>query len=213
MPDDRQPRSRLLLVGLGLVLVGVVGAGVAVLIAVTAGPCLEVDGPADGALLGTEDVADDAIVFRVEEDAAEGLTVIAVGEGELTDELEPHEEGRALPLSTLPDGEHELVARLSCAVSPDTTRLDFTIDTTPPEIDLDDVDGPLVGDEPLEVSGRVDESDAEVSADAGTVEQDGETFTVTVPAPVEGPVTITAVDAADNRSEAVAEVASVPSRV
>ncbi len=214
MPDAPRPRSRLLIVGLGLLLIGAIGGGVGLVIASTADPCLEVDGPDDGALLGADDVADGAIVFRADEDAARGLTVTAVGEGELTDDLEPHEEGRILPLSTLPDGEHELVARLSCAFSPDTTRLAFTIDTVPPEIDLDDVDGPLIGDEPLEVTGRVDDAEAEVSADAGTLEQDGETFTLTVPTPVEGPVTVTAVDAAGNRSEAVLEpIASVPSRV
>ena len=214
MPDAARPRSRLLLVGLGLLLIGALGGGVGLFIAATAEPCLEVDGPAEGALLGADDVADGAIVFHADEDAVRGLTVTVVGEGEVTDALEPHDDGRQLPLAALDDGEVEIVARLSCAFSPDTTRLTFTVDTVPPAIDLDDVDGPLVGDEPLEVTGRVDDPDAEVSADAGTVEQDGETFTLTVPAPVEGPVTVTAVDAAGNTSEVVVgPIASVPSRV
>jgi hypothetical protein len=103
------------------------------------------------------------------------------------------------PAAELAEGEHRLVLAVPRAVLDDarfTWR--FTVDLTPPTIDVPPVVEPVAIDAPAEVKGRV-EAGSRVRADGDEVEVDDDgSFTLSYTRAPAGPITLEAVDEAGN---------------
>lgn len=190
------------------------GVGLVLLLGtqVLAGSGPDIVGPTEGSLLNAADVQDGTIVIRVPPDEIDELEVTLNGDG-IGAILERHDDGVAIPLEELDDGEHHLRARTPGLVGGGSSNLRFAIDATPPQVELAEVEGPLIGDEPLDTTGSIDDPDAELTVQGATLNRDGTAFSISAPGPITEPVRVTATDAAGNVNEVVVDLASVPSRV
>jgi hypothetical protein len=120
---------------------------------------------------------------RVEEPTVKGATMVWRPPGELT------------------EGEHRLVLAVPRAVL-DDARLTwrFTVDLTPPALDVPRVVEAVAIDAPAEVHGRV-EKGATVRADGDAVDvADDGSFTLSYPRAPAGPIALEVVDEAGNRT-------------
>ena len=176
-------------------------------------PQLTLEGPDDGTLIGGDDVTE--TVFRAvvdREDALDDL-VVTLGGDDITDDAVREERSLTWTPEDLEDGEHELRVVLAGRVRDQEEVRAFTLDTTPPELTVDDPEGPIVGDEELVVTGTVDDTGAVVLVDGTQAERDGERFHATLDPAPPGPVEISATDEAGNLATDELVAARVPSRV
>lgn len=162
---------------------------------------VEQTGIEDGAAITTFDAAalEVKLEFESDEEAAEATLTV---DGEQIDEpavLGPFMVWR--PPEPLEEGEHVIEVAVPRPVFGDSIhRWEFTVDGTPPELEVPTAVDPVGIDEPAQVTGTV-ESDAELTADGEPVEVDGDGgFELSFERPPAGPVTIEATDRAGNRT-------------
>src|SRR5690606_2729978 len=95
------------------------------------------------------------------------------------------------PPEPLAEGEHSIEVRVPRPVFGDSVhRWEFTVDGTPPALEVPTATDPVGIDEPAEVSGTVEEG-AELTADGDPVEVDDEgRFTLSFDRPPAGPITL-----------------------
>lgn len=197
---SRAPWRRL---DVGAILAGVLGLGAVglVVVLVYQGTRVEVTqtGLEDGAVLNALELA----VLEVEIELASPETATSA-ELHLNGEVieEPEVDGDTIrwqPIDALEEGEHTLTVTVPrVLLSPARVEWTFTLDTTPPEVDVPPVLDAVAIDEPVSVVG-ITERGAELTA-AGrdvVVGSDG-SFSIEFPRPPAGPVTLEAVDSAGN---------------
>ncbi len=89
----------------------------------------------------------------------------------------------------------------------------FTVDATPPEIELTEPDGAVIAGKEVTLAGTT-KPGATVEADGETTEADGDgAFSLTISQAPDGPLDLVATDAAGNTSDDSVELVTVPSRV
>ena len=124
-------------------------------------------------------------------------------------QVSAEDEGRYVAtIADLSEGEHELTVAVAQPFpwGPLTDRRTFTVDTTPPGVDVLAPTGPVPLGEELLVRASVDDLSADVSFDGDSVEVD-ESGVVEVTYPdLPGSVTITATDPVGNESELVVPI-------
>ena len=160
---------------------------------------IEAAGIEDGDAITTLEAA--AVELRVvfsSAEAAEGITVTY--DGAVVEE--PVVEAETLvwrPPAPPAEGDHRIELDVPRAVLDDAHfQWDFTVDGTPPALDVPTAVAPVAIDEAAEVSGTVEEG-AELTADGDPVRVgDGGAFTLRYDRPPPGPVTLEAVDRAGN---------------
>lgn len=185
-----RPRAKVLLP----VLVLVVAAGVPLGL-VAARPNLQIHGLAPGAVIGAGTLED--LRVRIDADGAEPANVEVLLDGE---PLAPSPSGefRTVDLRGVPEGEHTLSVAAEAAFGLGATELQrrFTVDTTPPELDVDSEVWTSSFTEPFTFEGRVAGA-ARVSADGEHVDVRSGDFSVRVDSPPDT-VELVAADAAGN---------------
>jgi hypothetical protein len=190
-------------IDVGLILAVLFGLGTLafVLLIVYRGTRVEVDqrGLEDGdALNGIEAAQLDVRIDLGSRDKAGGSTLSF--DGEVVEE--PRVRGDTIvwrPPGELSEGEHSLELRVPRPVlGAATFTWDFTVDLTPPRLDVPGVVDPVAIDGRARVSGRVGRG-TRVTADGREVEvADDGRFTLDYPRPPAGPIRIAARDRADN---------------
>ena len=206
-PDPEGPamfRPKRRWIELGTVVAAVVALATAGLvggIATATRVHIQVEGIEDGAAITTFDAAALEVRFEFDsdEEAAEATLVV---DGEVIEEpgvLGPFMVWR--PPEPLAEGDHSIEVRVPRPVFGDSVhRWEFTVDGTPPALEVPTATDPVGIDEPAEVSGRVEEG-AELTADGDPVEVDDEgRFTLSFDRPPAGPVTLEATDRAGNKT-------------
>ncbi|MBA2319011.1 MAG: hypothetical protein H0V93_14720 [Euzebyales bacterium] len=205
------------------------------------GSAVAVNGP-DGALLSSSAVAELRVTVagdgggglggvRVLLDDVDVTAAAGVGAGGLTRECARACEGdspnpggggaehRPQMLTWQPgaleDGEHELVVEVPRRFPRRdlVRRWRFEVDNEPPVLALDEPQGPAPLDQPVEITGTVDDESATVTADGTPVEVADGRFTLAYDAPPADPVLIEAVDAAGNAASERVQLPVVASRV
>jgi hypothetical protein len=175
-------------------------------------PTLKVTGPTNGTLVGPK--RNGRIVFR-----ALGGTKLLRKERwwldgrDVTRLVQRRADGAVFRPGSLREGEHEVAVSAGGGFlgASSRTRLDFTVDLTPP---LLDVPGPLktLAWHSLSVSGRTDPGSAvTVAGRVASVDEHGR-FVVTLPAPQPRVVGVVATDPAGNSTEEQQPVAVAPRR-
>ncbi|HEX8804017.1 MAG TPA: putative glycoside hydrolase [Acidimicrobiales bacterium] len=187
----------------GLVLAMLFGLGTLVFVGVLVyrGTRVSVhqEGLDDGDALNGYEAAQMVVTIEMDSaDKAEGATLTFDGE-EVED---PERHGATLtwrPAEAPAEGDHALVLRAPRPLLGDAeVRWDFVVDSTPPQVDAPAVVDPVALDAHTAVSGRV-ERGATLTADGQEVEVgDDGSFTLEYTRPPAGPVTLEAVDRADN---------------
>ena len=164
-----------------------------------------VTGPADGAVLGSDAAADLRFVVTPGRGvSADRVTVTVDGEA-----VRARADGRSLVVRPrgLADGRHVLAVRVAASGAfgdPGAARRTFSVDTTPPALDLPGaMTAPsLRGD--FQVSGTARDATA-VTVNGVDASLDGDRFTAELPAPP-ATVEVVARDAAGNTDRAQAQV-------
>jgi hypothetical protein len=166
---------------------------------------VEVDqtGVEDGAVITTFDAAalEVKLEFSSVEEASEATLTV---DGEVVDEAGVL--GNVMvwrPPAPLAEGDHSIAVAVPRAVFGDSVhRWDFTVDGTPPVLEVPTAVDPVAIDDAAEVTGTV-ERDADLTAagDEVRVDDDGR-FTLRYDRPPAGPITLEAVDRAGNRTTA-----------
>jgi hypothetical protein len=106
------------------------------------------------------------------------------------------------PPAPLEEGDHLIEVAVPRAVLGDSIHTwAFTVDGTPPELDVPSAVDPVAIDDAAEVSGTVEEG-AQLLADGDEVDVDDGSFTLRYDRPPAGPITLEAVDEAGNRTTA-----------
>lgn len=159
-----------------------------------------VTGFEDGASITTVDAADLEVTleFSSEEEAAEATLTV---DGDVVDEpgvLGPFMVWR--PPEQLEEGEHTIEVAVPRAVFGDSIhRWGFTVDGTPPALDVPTAVDPVAIDAAAEVSGTVEEG-AQLTVDGDEVDVDDGRFDLHFDRPPAGPLTLEAEDEAGNRT-------------
>ncbi|WP_199431796.1 putative glycoside hydrolase [Qaidamihabitans albus] len=183
------PRRPLLVI----TLVALAAAGSLVALAFSARADLTVSGLSDGAVVAPAALREVAVTTGGDLDRVEVL---------LDDSAVPvRQEGDRLLLDVgePAEGEHTLAVRLPAGVAPlpgSETVLDFTVDATPPALEIEPVE-PVEPGEPGAVRGSARGADSVRAGSEPVAVADDGTFTVPVP-PGTGRVTVEARDAAGN---------------
>jgi hypothetical protein len=174
-------------------------------------PQLSVTGPDDGVLLGADDLNPAHFLASVDRAGALDDVVLELDGVDVTAEAARDERSLRWDLDGVEDGSYTFTASLDEQRDSRT----FTVDTTPPALSVEAPEGPLIGDTPMEITGTVDDPEAEVRVGDVEAEVDGDRFSAALEAGTEGPITVTATDMAGNSTseEVAAELAWVPSRV
>ena len=162
---------------------------------------VEQTGIEDGAAITTFAAAalEVGFEFSSEEEASEATLTV---DGQVVEE--PGVMGTFMvwrPPAPLEEGEHSIEIAVPRAVFGDSIhRWDFTVDGTPPALDVPTAIDPVAIDEPAEVTGTV-EKGAELTADGDEVEVDDDGgFSLRFDRPPPGAVTLEASDRAGNTS-------------
>jgi hypothetical protein len=206
-PDRKTRLRRLRKVDVGAVIAWVLGLGTLALVLFLAykGTRVHIDqvGLEDDAALNAQSMAavDVKITFKSPE-AAKGSKLRF--DGAMVDE--PEIEGKVLhwkPPADLKEGEHELSVEVPRALLNDATfSWDFTLDVTPPTIEVPPVAEAVALDEKATVGGKVEAgASLRVGGREADVDDDG-TFAVDFAQAPAGAVVFEAVDAAGNRAAA-----------
>ncbi len=168
---------------------------------------VEQTGVEDGADITTFDAAalEVKLEFSSEEEAAEATLTV---DGEVVDE--PGVLGTFMvwrPPEPLAEGDHSIEVAVPRAVFGDSVhRWDFTVDGTPPALEVPAAVDPVAIDAAAEVAGTV-ERGATLTADGDDVDVDDDgRFALSFDRPPAGPITLEAVDRAGNRTTASAVV-------
>jgi hypothetical protein len=205
---DRAARFRRLRhLDYGALFAGILGLGTLALVIVLAyrGTRVKVEqaGLEDGAVLnGFEAAAMDVrMTFKSPEDAESAELTF---DGEVVEE--PTIEGATMrwrPPENLEEGEHELSLAVPRVLLGDAhIHWDFTLDTTPPAVDVLPVTEPVGIDQSARVAGKVEKGADLIVAGRDTEVGDDGAFSVSFTRPPAGPVVIDVVDRAGNRSTA-----------
>ncbi len=206
-PDRRGKFRRIRRLDFGALFAGVLGLGTLVLVIVLAyrGTRVQIDqtGLDDGAVLnGLEAAALDVeMTFASPEDAESAELTF---DGKVVEE--PTIDGKTMrwrPPANLEEGDHTLSLAVPRVLLGDAhIDWEFTLDATPPAVDVLPVNDPVPIDETATVAGKVERgADLVVGGRGIDVERDG-TFTVDFSRPPAGPVVIEVIDRAGNRSTA-----------
>ncbi|HET8653624.1 MAG TPA: putative glycoside hydrolase [Gaiellaceae bacterium] len=177
-----------------------------------AAPDLEPAGPEADARIGTEARRSLSFAIRGSDETLEAARWTLDG-GDITDRVVRENGVARFSGARLPDGDHVLTVtadgRLPGSRAEHTW--DFTIDTTPPEVRLDQSSLKAVVGQPMRLAGAVDdEVDVEVAGRA--VEVDDGRFAVAYAEPPGEPVALVAADAFGNRTSLRVRVQLVPRR-
>lgn len=175
-------------------------------------PSLKVTGPSDGTLIGPKQNG------RIAFSAAGGATLLRRErwwlDGRSVTRFVQRQGARAIfRPGSLTEGEHEVAVTAGGGFlgASARTRLDFTVDLTPP---LLDVPGPLhtLAWQPLSVSGRTDPgSSVTVAGRAAAVDANGR-FVVSLASPQPRVVRVVATDAAGNSTQEGQQITVTPRR-
>ena len=175
-------------------------------------PSLNVTGPSDGTLVGPKQNG------RIAFSAVGGATLLRrerwwLDGRDVTRFVQRHGARAVFRPGSLDEGGHEVAVTAGGGFLGATarTRLDFTVDLSPP---LLDVPGPLhtLAWEPLSVSGRTDPgSRITVAGRVANVDDNGR-FVVTLPAPQPRVVRVVATDPAGNWTQAEQQISVTPRR-
>lgn len=190
-----------------LALAGVV-AGVA---GFTSQTPLTVEAPEDGALLGAAGV-DGGLEVRVETAAPSDAVEVRL-DGEAVP-VTAADDGAAADLGVPADGEHTLEVVVDPGLFDATARetRTFTVDTTPPGVEVTEPSGPVPPTEQMTLRLSVDDPAAEVAVGGQqvTLDESG-AAAVTYPEPPDGSIEVTATDPAGNATtETVPVVLALP---
>ena len=184
-------------------LVALATAGlVAVLVYRATRVSVELTGVEDGAAITTFDAEALEVKFEFssDEEAAEATLTV---DGDVVDEagvLGPFMVWR--PPAPLEEGDHSIEVAVPRAVFGDSIhRWDFTVDGTPPELDVPSAVDPVAIDAAAEVTGTVEDG-ATLTADGDDVDVDDSRFVLRFDRPPAGPITLEATDRAGNRTTA-----------
>jgi hypothetical protein len=173
---------------------------------------VEATGVEDGGAITTDAAAELELTFEfssVEE--AEGAILVVDGEV-----VEPGVDGTVMALDgkvmlwrpprPLEEGRHVVEVAVPRPVFGDSVhRWEFTVDGTPPVLDVPSAVEPVALGAPAEVTGSV-EGAAEVTVGGDAIEVEGGRFTLRYDRPPPGPIAIEAVDRAGNRARATVVV-------
>jgi hypothetical protein len=183
-------------------------------------------GPDEDALLNADGV--DALVFEVaatsddpdvEVDVSD-LALLLDGE-DVTDDAEVAATSLRWAPAELPDGEHTVTVvsqplpdEGEAPGDPEELHVwRFTVDATPPELELTSPEGAIVAGEPVMVAGVTEPGASVVVGDQEVAAGDDGTFAVELPAAPEGDLALLVTDAAGNTTGSEASFVVVPSRV
>jgi hypothetical protein len=175
---------------------------------------LTVDAPDDGALLNAEDA--DGFALSVDSDvpgALEGATLVH-NEADVSDEIQLTDAGLRWEPAVLDDGDHDIDLRIPRRLpSRDLRRsITFTVDATPPELQITEPSDVVFSNEPALLAGEV-EAGATVTVDGEDVEVSGGEFSQEFDEPPSGPVTVVATDPAGNETTEEVVFTVVRSRI
>jgi hypothetical protein len=198
----REQRKR---IEVGTVFAAVVALATIAFVAVLAYRATRIDvdqtGLEDGAMLGGDAVAalEVRLTFSSPDDAKEASLSF---DGEEVDQ--PAITGDTIvwrPPGELAEGEHRLTLSVPRMVLDDAhLTWQFTVDLTPPTLEVDRVGEPVAIDAPAEVDGRA-ELGSTVRADGDEVDVDDDgRFTLSYPRAPAGPIALEVVDQAGNRT-------------
>jgi hypothetical protein len=217
----RAPLARLAAIGAATLLVGACAA------LSTPSRELVYTGPEEEALLNADDL--DELVFEVtassdEPDAdvdVSDLGLLLDGE-DVTGDAEVAATSLRWAPGALPDGEHEVTVVSQPVAEEDDESADepeqlhtwtFTVDATPPELELTSPDSAIVAGEAVLIAGVTEPGASVVVGDQEVTAGDDGTFAVELPAAPEGDLALVATDAAGNSTGGEASFVVVPSRV
>jgi hypothetical protein len=193
-----------------IALVVVVGAGCAAV-----DPVGEITfaGP-DRPLLNADDLSD--LLFEViatDDLDVDGFDILHRGES--ANRIERSPQRLAWVPSTLEDGEHTVtVVRDNGDDEHETVHTwTFTVDATPPEIEVTDPTTAVVAGAAMTVVGTTEPGATLAVGGVEVTADDDGAFEAEVPEAQAGPLTLTATDLAGNTSETEIEILTVPSRV
>jgi hypothetical protein len=216
---------------LGLLLATALVAAACSTLAATPERVLTIDGPEDGGLYNADGVADLSLRVAAALEMADGgdadasqpdlsdLRVLLDGD-DVTDEAEVDRDELTWVPGDLEDGERTVILASdpSTEEEPDADlevleTWTFTVDATPPELEVALPDGGLVAGQPVTIEG-VTEAGAVVSVgDEEVTAGDDGSWAVELASPPEGELAIVATDAAGNStSDEVGGFVVVPSR-
>jgi hypothetical protein len=163
---------------------------------------VEQTGVDDGAAITTFDAAALELTFEFEseEEASEATLTV---DGALVEE--PGVLGNVMvwrPPEALAEGEHHIEVAVPRALFGESLHeWDFTVDGTPPALEVPSAVDPVAIDDGAEVAGTVEDG-AELTAGGDPVEVDDGRFTLSFDRPPVGPITLEATDRAGNRTTA-----------
>jgi hypothetical protein len=187
------------------VFAGVLGLGAAGLVLTLVYQGTRVDvaqtGLEDGAVLNALEVADLEVEIELPNADTAASTELEFNGDAVED---PEIDGATIlwePPDDLDDGEHALSVRVPrVLLGPARFEWTFTLDTTPPPIEVPPVLEAVGMDEPVRIAGTT-EPGVELEADGRDVDVDDEgSFSIEFPGPPAGPVTLEARDQAGNSS-------------
>ncbi len=192
---------------------------------------LAIDGPEDGRLYNADTVAEVALVVEAAIETADGGDVgdtevdvsdlrVLLNDDDVTGDAEVSAQRLQWSPAELPDGDHRivLVSDPSTEADPDAEPVAieewaFSVDATPPDLEVVLPTGGLVAGRPVTIEGTTEPGATVQVGDQEVVAGEDGSFTVELSAPPEGELTLTATDAAGNRTDdAVGGFVVVPSR-
>jgi hypothetical protein len=183
-------------------------------------------GPEEDALLNADAVGD--LVLEVtassdDPDAEVDVSDLALllDDEDVTGDAEVAATSLRWAPGTLPDGEHTVTVvsqpEPEEGEAPDDPRelhtWTFTVDATPPELELTSPDSAIVAGEPVMIAGVTEPGARVVVGDEEITAGDDGTFAVELPAAPQGDLALLATDAAGNTTGSEASFVVVPSRV
>jgi hypothetical protein len=159
-------------------------------------------GVEDGAAITTFDAAALQLGFAFESDEEAKEATLRV-DGEVVRDAGVSGTGMVWrPPEPLAEGDHTIEVRVPRAVLGDSVhRWEFTVDGTPPTLEVPQAIDPVALEDGAEVTGTVEDG-AELTAGGDPVEVDDGRFTLSFDRPPVGPITLEATDRAGNSTTA-----------
>jgi hypothetical protein len=175
---------------------------------------VELTAPPDGAALGAPALDDLAFELRVSRPELLERVRLDVDGEDRTAQLQVDDEVVRWSPELLEDGRHEVILSLQRGVPYGLLVLtrSFTVETTPPRLEVTGPHGPVWEGRPVSVTGRVDGAD-EVEVGGLTVPVRGGRFTRVFDLPPTAPVGIVAVDELGNEARTSLLIETVPAPV
>jgi hypothetical protein len=206
----RRPRRGAVIVA--VVLLALLGAAVFAF----AGPGAEIsfEGPDDGELVNAEALEQLVFVASSDDDVAFDEAVVRRDGADVTEQAQIDGSTLRYEPGDLEDGAHEVVLAVSGDFGSAEETWSFTVDATPPALELTNPEGGvLVGEQATSVAGTTD-PDATVTVDDEEVDvADDGSFEVEYEGQDGDTLAVVAVDEAENQSVEQHELTVIPSRV